>query len=342
MRKKKEIRAALVGTDSLRGKEIKDLLDGKKYHLDRVDFYDPEVKEAYSKLTEFRGEARVILPLEKGSLAGYDVVFLAADKKTNRECAALAAGEKFLAVDLSEAFSLEERVPVVVSGVNHRILLEERPLVVSNPHPVTIILTHIFSALEREFNLRNAVAFVLQPVSAFDVPGVEELADQSVADLSSSSVTQKIFKTQIAFNLLSHTENMDEDGFSVSEKRILSEVKRVLSVLDFPLSLSIVQAPVFHTYAVMIHLTLDRESDIASLESLFKESAYFNVTSPSEKCPVSSALVAGKEEIFIGLIKREEASPNRFWIWTVTDNLTRGSALNALEILEHSQLISGA
>jgi len=342
MRQQRKIRVALVGTDTFRGKEMKNVLDEKKYPFDKIEFFDPDVRGEYSKLTQFRGEARVILPLDESSIEDSDLVFLAADKKTNQEYGNLASKNKYLAIDLNETFNSEENVPIVVAGVNHGILLKKKPPLVANPHSVTIVLAHLFHVLLKRFQLLRAVAFVLQPVSAFDESGVEELATQSFAALSSASVIKKLFKTQIAFNLLSHTEAVDKNGFSSSEKQIISEISRVFNAKDFPLSLSIIQAPVFHTYSIMIHLELKQRPDIQTVENLFTKSTYFKVPPSSASCPVSSVSVAGKDKIFIGQIKREESNPNKYWIWTVTDNLTRGSALNAFEILEKSHLITSS
>ncbi len=339
MRNQRGIRLALVGTDTFRGKEIKEVLEERKFPFEKIEFYDSDVKEKFSKLTEFRGEPRVILPLERSALGCSDVVFLAADKRTSLELGKMAVKSNYLAVDLSEAFNEERNVPLVVAGVNHDILRKKKPKLIANPHSVTIILSHLFHVLLERYKLVKAVAFVLQPVSAFDDSGIQELADQSVAVLRGASVSTNIFNTQIAFNLLSHTEAMDKNGFSSSEKQIISEISRVFEAKDFPLSLSIIQAPVFHTYSIMIHLELEEKPAIQTIQNLFKKSPYFKVSPPSASCPVSSVLVAGKDEIFIGQIKKEESHPNRFWIWSVTDNLTRGSALNAFEILEKSSLI---
>jgi aspartate-semialdehyde dehydrogenase len=193
-------------------------------------------------------------------------------------------------------------------------------------------------AICEKFTVKNVAAFVLQPASAFEEQGIEELADQSFAVLNSSSVTKKTFKTQVAFNLLSEIDPMDKDGFSAVEKQILSEVRRVLDVRDLPLSVAIVQVPVFHTYSIMIHLELREKTDIPTLTDMFKKYPYFKVASPSPSRPVSCLRVAGKDKIYIGQIKKEDSDPSKFWVWTVTDNLTRGSALNAFEILVASYL----
>ena len=327
----KKIRVAMVGADSLRGKELRKILDTKNFPLRDIEFYDPDVEEEYSKLTQFRGEPKVVHHLERDSLRSADLVFLAADKKVNREYGALADRQDFRAIDLSGTFNSDENVPVVVAGVNDE-LINERPLaLIANPHPVTVVLAHIFHVVVKKFGLSKAVSFILQPVSAFEESGIEELAGQSYCLLSSESHSKKVFSEQIAFNILSHTEKADEDGFSTAEKQIQSELRRVLPAHDFPLSLSIIQVPVFYTYSIMTFLELKRKTDIQGMKSIFRAHPLFDLSLPTRSSPVS---VAGKDKIFIGQIKREKSFPNSFWVWTVADNLILGSALNALEIAE--------
>jgi len=328
----------LIGAESFRGKELKSVLEGKKFPIEKIEFFDPDVEEEYSKLTEFRGEPHVIMPLDEAVIADSDLVFLASDKETNREYGNLAVKKKFLAVDLSETFNADKKVPIVVMGINHINVLKKKPALIANPHPVTIILAHVVNVICEKFHPKKMAAFVLQPASAFEGAGIEELADQSFAVLSSSSVSKKTFKTQVAFNLLSDIAPVDDDGFSSAEKQILYETRRVLDLQDLPLSVAIIQAPVFHTYAIMIHLELEERTDTPTLVHLFKKSTYFKVASPSPSHPVSCLQVAGKDKIYIGQIKKEDSVPGKYWIWTVADNLTCGSALNAYEILESSYL----
>ncbi len=332
MKNRRKPRLALIGTDSLRGKEIKDILEREKFPIQSMEFYDPDVEEEYSKLTQFRGEPKVIHHLAEDSLFGIDLAFLAAERKVSKKYGEIAQKEKIHAIDLSEAFNTSEKIPIIVAGVNDELLVKEMPFLIANPHPVTIILSHIFRIMLEVFGLRRAIAFVLQPVSAFDEQGIEELVSQSFAMLSSSSMKKKVFKDQIAFNLLSHTEPMDENGFSPVEKQIIKEIKRVLAPQEICLMLSLIQVPVFHTYSIMTHVEIEKKAEIQDLREAFKQSPYFKLSSSTLSCPVSSISVAGKDKIFIGQIKKEEADPRNFWIWAVADNLTLGSASNALEI----------
>jgi len=203
---KSKHRLALVGTDSLRGQEIKNILAQKKLPAFDIELFDPDVKENFSKLTQFKKEPMVVHRLEPGALEGKDLVFLAADAKTSKEMGKLAEAGRFKAIDLSETFNDREDVPLLVSGVNDDSLKTAIPPLLANPHAVTIILASLFHRIIPKFGLKRAVSFVLRPVSAFDDPGIQELASQSVALLNSSVPKTKVFKEQIAFNILSHTD----------------------------------------------------------------------------------------------------------------------------------------
>ncbi len=340
MKAKRRLKLALVGTDSLRGREIKNVLSQKKFAAFNLEFYDPEVKEEYSKLTEFKKEPKVIRGTDGDPLAGIDLVFLASDQETNRAFGMKAAEQDFLAIDLSETFNDREDVPLLVAGVNDGDISAAKNKLIANPHPATIILSHLFHLVAPRFGIAKAVVFVLQPASAFDDAGIQELASQSVALLNGTTPKKKVFKEQIAFNILSHTETLDAHGFGASERRIVAEIRRVIGKPDLPLFLSAIQAPVFHTYSLMTYLELERETEISPLEALFRESAFFKMTPFRDTCSVSSISVSGKDGIYVGQIKKEQSSPRVFWIWLVADNLTRGSALNAFDIAKRI-LLSG-
>lgn len=332
MNSPEKLRLALVGTDSLRGQEIKRVLEAQQFPLASIEFFDPGIQEEYSKLTEFGGEPKVVQALADDSLEDKDLVFLAADAGTDRRCASLGAKLGFKAIDLSEVFNDRPDVPLVVAGVNDAVLDRQFPPLVANPHPATIILSHILRPLLAGPGIAKAIAFILQPASAFGAAGIDELASQSVALLSGTSLTTEVFKQQMAFNLLSHTEAPSAGGFTLSERRIINEIQRVLDRPGLSLSLSVIQTSQFHTYGIMSYLEFDRDSSLSDLERAFDAAPYLKRSASGEPCSVSCISVTGKDEVFIGQVKKEESFPRSFWVWSMADNLTRGSALNAIEI----------
>lgn len=334
MPKKTHPYIVLIGTESLQGKEIKTLLSRKRFPAAKITFCDPDVGEEYSKLTQFGDEPKVIQQLDEKCLEDVDLVLLAADGKTNRKYGKLASQKNILAYDLCQSFTGRFKAPVFVAGLNDDSFRSQKDRLIANPHPVTILLSYFLEALEPLSGLKKAVVFVMQPVSAFSERGIEELASQSIDMLSSSALECKVFKSQIAFNLLSQIEDVDQAGFSRTEKQIKRELEQVLNTKELPLTLSMVQAPVFHSYSLMLNIELNPQVELSSLEDRFKKSPHFQFSQPSRTNPVSAVAAAGQDKIFIGQIKQDLTLPGNFWLWLAGDNLTRGSALNAYEVID--------
>ncbi len=327
--KSRKLRLALVGSDSLRGKEILGVIAAAKFPLASFELFDPDVEEEFAKLGQFRDEAKVVHALTPAALEGLDIVFLAADEKTNIRYGRLAAEKDYLALDLAETFNADPKVPVVVAGINDAEALKGKPSLIANASPAAIVLSHLLATLRAGFGVARAVATVLEPVSAYAEEGIQELAEQSTAMLGGSAMTKRIFRDQVAFNLLARAPKPDRNGFSALENRIASEVRRVLGPEEVSLSLTVVLAPVFHTYAIMTHVELGRDAALAEVQAAFRTNDRFRLPAAEDAAAFSPATVAGKDRIHIGQIKKDPANARSFWIWAVADNLTVGSALNA-------------
>jgi aspartate-semialdehyde dehydrogenase len=328
----KKFRVALIGSESLAGKEIRDIFAARDFPLASFDFYDPDVAEEYSRLSQFRDEPKVVHHLEPKALEGVDLVFLAADPATNRTYGDLALKGAFRAIDLAGTSNERPEVAVVVAGVNDGVLRDRRPAFVANPHPLTVFVAHLLAAVRQDFGLERAVVFSLQPASAFGEEGIQELIDQSYGLLCGTTVAKKVFRDQAAFNLLARADKPGKDGFSAVEKQVRDEVRSVLGDPAFPFAMTNVQAPVFHTYSIMAYVETERPAAPGALENGFRSRAPFKVGTAASGPAVSSASVAGKDEIHIGLVKQDAASPRSAWVWLVADNLTAGSAVNAFAI----------
>lgn len=332
MDKEGKIHLGLIGTDSLRGKEIKNVLERSPFPFSGLDFFDPEVEGEYSRLTQFRNEPKVITAASEEALTGIDLLFLASDKKVNHRFGRLAAQKEIVMIDLEESFTGRKDVPVIVAGINAEKVLRLKPKLIANPHPAALMLAHIFKALQGTAGVARAAAHVLQPVSAYGEAGIRELADQSLDMLGSAGLTKKVFKAQIAFNLLSQVSPVDKQGFSALERQILREIREIMEARDFPLSVALLQAPVFHAYSVMLYLELEEAVTKSRIEESLKAWPTLKFAPPSQSGPVSVVSAAGQDKILVGQLKQEKTRPQVIWIWAAADNLTRCSALNAYEI----------
>jgi aspartate-semialdehyde dehydrogenase len=162
MSAQKRFKLALVGTDSLRAREVKSVLGRKRFRAFDLEFFDPGVEEDYSKLTEFKKEPKVVHGIADERLSDKDLVFLAADAETNLALGRRAAKLGFRAVDLGDAVSSREDVPLVVAGINDSGPELAGAFVVANPHPLAIIVAHVLHPIRAKLGLAKAVAFALR------------------------------------------------------------------------------------------------------------------------------------------------------------------------------------
>jgi aspartate-semialdehyde dehydrogenase len=330
--KSRKPRIALVGSETLRGKEVLSVFASRKFPVASFELFDPDVEEEYSKLSQFRDEAKVVHALSPSALEGLDLVFLAADAATNLRYGRLAAEKDFQAIDLGETFNADVKVPLVVAGINDKGLRKDRPPLVANPHPAAIVLAHLLGTLRAGFGVARAVSVVLEPASAYAEEGIHELAEQSTALLGSGTACRRVFPDSLAFNLLARTGRAGRKGSPPLEARIGAEVRRVLGPDELPLSVSVVLAPVFHTYSIMTHVELARDASAADLKERLRANDIFRLPAPGEESRVSPTAVAGKDQIHLGEIRKDPALRKSFWLWAIADNLTVGSALNAYGI----------
>ena len=330
----RKYRVALIGTESLPGKELKSLLSVKRFPLAGIEFFDPDVEEEYSKLTEFRDEPKVIHHLEARRPGGLDLVFLAADEETSRTYGRLAAEWRSRPSILSGAFNEEAGVPARGRRGQRRLhRLGASPLV-ANPHPATIILSPMLHRLLREFGVAKAVAFVLQPASAFDDPGIQELASQSVALLSAADPPEKGLQ---GADRLQHPVPYRGAG---CERLLLRRAAGRGRDPAGPGQPGLPAVPVLHPGPRLPHL-FDHDlrgarpaAQISSPRSLFRESPVFQDRLPlAAGVPAPRSRSRARTRSSSARSRKTRRGP-ALWIWLVADNLTRGSALNALEIAE--------
>ncbi|MEW6455307.1 MAG: Asd/ArgC dimerization domain-containing protein [Acidobacteriota bacterium] len=322
---------AILGANSFRGKEIKNLIEKAAFPLRNIEFFDFSVKEEWSLLTEFKNEAKIVRYPDENYLEDIDLIFLVSDTEFNKEWGKKAKKKKIFAIDLEFTFNEEENIPLIVDGVNEE-LLKFDDYIVANPHPIAIILSLVFNFFEKNFKIKKAISIFYQPVSEYQDEGIKEFISQTVGVLNLTQIPKSIFKEQVAFNIISQVGKVSEDGITDLEKKIIKETERILRRSEF-FSLSIIQVPVFHSYSSMIYVEFPEEIPFEEIENRMKKVPFFKIF-PLKSDPPTPVSASGEDRIFIKL-KKDPNFPNCYWIWLVADNLRRGCTLNAIQIAKN-------
>jgi aspartate-semialdehyde dehydrogenase len=308
---------AILHPTNLLGKELTETIENRAKQWREIRLLSTR-EEEIGTLTDAGGAAALVGRYDPETLQGISTVYFCGPIAVNRplfdDLPSGATG-----VVLSPDATPEDGVPVV-AGVNTEAANLGTVLV--SPHPAVVLLAHLLHPL-RELRPESAVATVIQPASMYDNPGLEELFEHTRNILTMSGQrSSAIFGTQLSFNLLPTTA----DALPLGET-----LQRVIG--DLPVSLQVVQGGIFHSVTVSLYLRFAGKATVQGIRKAFSRHPYLELAEhPKRLGPIDAA---AHEKILFGTIHKDDLGG--FWIWAVMDNLTRGGALNAVEVVKAIQ-----
>lgn len=329
------IPAALIGSESLLGREIRDIVatSGAPFDL-RLIAAD---NERPGTLTRVGDEPAMITPLDAESLMGTRIVFLAGSAELSRQALDLAEREPG-AVVIDLTYTAEERpdarlrAPLVETGEEDTGDRDARVYVI--PHPAAIALALFLRRLHAQDPIRRSAIQVFAPASEQGAPAVEELQQQVISLLSFKSLPRAIFDTQLGFNLLASYGAEAPVALEQSELRIENHLAALLAWPGegegAPLpSFRLIQAPVYHGYSFSAWVEFESNPGVEALESSLAADSIEVRGADTE--PPTNVGQAGQGGIAVGAIALDRNEPEACWFWLVTDNL-RLLAENAVAV----------
>ena len=267
-------------------------------------------------------------------LSEVDIAFISASGAVSRELAPIAVQQGALVIDDSSVFRMDADVPLVVPEVNADDLRNHRGII-SIPNCSTTPLVMALKPLNDINPVKRVIADTYQSVSGTGAAAVEELWTQSRQILEGQDVEPSEYPHQIAFNALPHIEPFLENGYTNEEMKVRNETRKILHLPDVAVSATCVRIPVAVSHSEAVHIEFSRP--ISPEEVREALSAFPGITvvdDPASNVYPMPIDAAGKDDVFVGRIRRDMSHPNGIVMWIVSDNLRKGAALNALQIAE--------
>jgi aspartate-semialdehyde dehydrogenase len=321
-RLRKSPNIAIVGSTSLLGKELQDVLEARGLPVGRLALLETE--EYAGLLQEFAGEIQITQVISPDAFNDIDIAFFTCSPEIMR--AYIASGAKFpdLTIDLTQA-GLEGTV--YLHGISDSRLLRPEGYFV-NPHAATIAIGRILSDLHNTFAVQSSTITLLEPASERGNAGVDELQEQTVNLLNFQQLQNKVFSGQLAFNILPEPE-----AAARTESRIVNQLDLVLGKTVPKPAITALQAPIFHSDVFSISVDLLATPAIEELVAHLQRQPGFSVDETA--AGLSPVAAAGTDKINIGRIRNTGAG--RYAILAVADNI-RIAASNAVQTAEHIML----
>lgn len=320
-------RVAIVGASSLKGKELKEVLEARNFPAGEIKLLDDE---AEGQLDSIGDEPTFVQTARPEHFQEADVAFFAGDAALTAKHWDEATRAGCTAVDMSYAMEGKSqiRAPWIereLTGSNSQDMQASSAIAA---HPAAVTLALILARAKKEATVRHVSAVIFEPASERGKAGMDELHQQTVSLLSFQTLPKAVFDAQIAFNLQGRLGSEAKPPLEAVEKRIVSHLRQIASEIALP-SLMLVQAPTFHAHVFSIYIELEKTVAEGDFVKAIQGDHVLVVRAADLEETPSNVGAAGRDDIML-TVKRDPAHDNGFWIWGAEDNL-RIHALTAVD-----------
>ncbi|NLW42094.1 MAG: aspartate-semialdehyde dehydrogenase [Tissierellia bacterium] len=319
----KKYNVAVMGATGLVGGTILNVLEERNFPIENLYLFSS--KKSAGQEVEFAGNTYVVEELTEAAFdKDIDIAMFAAGGATSTKYAPLAAQKGIKVVDNSSAFRMDEDVPLVVPEINGDKVLEGNGIV-ANPNCSTIQSVLPLKPLQDAFGIKRVIYSSYQSVSGSGMGGLKDLEEGNV----------EFYPYQIQYNLLPHIDDFLDNGYTKEEMKMINETHKILDNYDIKVTATTVRVPVKYAHSVSINVEFERAFEMEEVYEALKNYPGIVVEDDVENKVYPMPLNAeGKDEVFVGRIRRDFSVENGINFFSVADNIRKGAATNAVQIAE--------
>jgi aspartate-semialdehyde dehydrogenase len=330
---------AVVGATGLVGGEMIKVLEQRKFPVKTLIALATGKKE--KRVVRFRGSSITVKETTDASFNSVDLALFAGGGTASQEFGWEAVRRGAVVVDNSSCFRMRADVPLIVPEVNIKHLKRHQGLI-ANPNCSTIQMCVALKPIYYKLGVKRIVVSTYQSVSGTGKAAMEELTAHTKSILAGHKTKPEVYPGEIAFNVLPHIDVFQQNGYTKEEMKMINETRKIFSDPNLKISATCVRVPVYVGHAESVNVETIRPSSVDNLRKLMKKTPGLVVV--DEEAPNASDEfrrsyplsidTVGKDEVFIGRLRKDSSVENGFDMWVVADNLRKGAALNAVQIAE--------
>ncbi len=323
---------AVVGATGAVGAEMVETLEQRNFPIRSLRLLASPASEG--KTITFKGKDIRVEALTEDSFKGVQIALFSAGSERSKKFGPVAAKAGAVVIDNSSAFRMDPDVPLVVPEVNPHAVKNHKGII-ANPNCSTIQMVVALYPLHKRAKIKRIVVSTYQSVSGAGQKGINELNDQVRALYSFQSVVKKAFPHQIAFNCLPQIDVFGPDGYTYEELKMVNETRKIMEAPEILVSPTAVRVPVFHSHSESVNVEFESDLSPEEAKKIISEAPGCKlVDDPANSVYPMAMDAAGKDEVFVGRIRRDATVKHGLNMWIVSDNIRKGAALNAVQIAE--------
>jgi aspartate-semialdehyde dehydrogenase len=327
-------RVAVVGGPAAVGDVLLALLAERAHREDRVTALASE--RSVGQDVDFGNVQLSVEDLATFDFSNVDYALFSAGGSVSEQYAPEAAAAGAIVIDNTSAFRYQDDIPLVVPEVNPEALEGiTRGAIIANPNCSTIQMVVALAPIHREAGIARINVATYQSVSGAGRRGLQELAMQTAARLNFQEPEVSKFAQPIAFNVLPQIDVMLENGYSREEMKMVWETQKIFSDPDIRVSATAVRVPVFFGHSEAVHFETREDISMDRVRELLEQAPGVKMLEGVDMIhPTAVTHAAGKDPVFVGRLRRDISHPRGICMWVVADNIRKGAALNAIQIMD--------
>ena len=325
---------AIVGASGAVGQELLAVLEQRQFPVSELRLFGSE--RSAGKTYLFRGKAHTVQLLQHDdAFKGVDIAFVSAGAGVSRAYAQDITRFGAIMIDNSSAFRMEDDVPLVVPEVNAADALNRPRNIIANPNCTTIQMVVALHAIERLSHIKRVHVATYQAASGAGAQAMQELETQYRQVLGNEPVTVNKFAYQLAYNLIPHIDVFTDNGYTKEEMKMYNETRKIMHS-DIRVSATCVRVPSLRAHSESIWVETERPVSVEEAKSAFAQApGCVLMDDPDNKIYPMPLFLSGKDEVFVGRIRKDLTDENGLSFWCVSDQIRKGAALNAVQIAEY-------
>ena len=328
------MKVAIVGVSGAVGQEFLRVLDERNFPMDELILFGSS--RSAGRVYTFKGKQYTVKELKHNDdFKGIDIAFISAGGSTSVEFAETITKHGAVMIDNSSAFRMDADVPLVVPEVNPEDALTRPRGIIANPNCTTIQMVVALKAIEGISHIKKVHVSTYQAASGAGATAMAELIKQYEQILKGEEPTVDKFAYQLAYNLIPQVDVFTENGYTKEEMKMYHETRKIMHT-DIEVSATCVRVPVMRAHSETTWVETERPISVEEAKEAFsKAEGVILQDNPAAKDYPMPLFVADKEPVYVGRIRKDLTNPNGLTFWTVSDQIKKGAALNAVQIAEY-------
>jgi len=327
----KQYRIGILGATGAVGREMMKVLEERKFPISELRLLAGA--GSAGKRIGFMGKEHTVIQASEDAFEGLDIVLGAAENDIAMRFAPAIVKTGAVFVDNSSAFRLYEDVPLVVSEINPEDVHKHRGII-ANPNCTTIQMVVALKAIEDLSHIRRVHVSTYQSASGAGAAAMDELVAQYAELGAGRQPTVSKFAFQLAYNVIPHIDVFTDNDYTKEEMKMFHETRKIMHS-DIAVSATCVRVPVMRAHSESVWLETERPVSVSEAREAFsKAEGVVLMDDPAGKVYPMPLFIAGKDPVYVGRIRKDLTCDNGLAFWCVSDQIKKGAALNAVQILE--------